>query len=87
MLRQAASRGRGLAMTPPHFWVVADMDDTLLEKKPPGSNSPAKTFADSPCFEPVLSWLRAGGGLLVVTTDDGHRPFGKVWARDEIQYT
>ena len=28
----------------------------------------------------MLSWLRAGGGLLVVTTDDGHRPFGKVWA-------
>ena len=27
-----------------------------------------------------MSWLRAGGGLLVVTTDDGHRPFGKVWA-------
>ena len=64
----------------PCFWVVADMDDTLLEKKPPGSKSPTKTFADSPCYEPVLSWLKAGGGLLVVTTDDGHRPFGKVWS-------
>ena len=84
MLRQAAGRGLIPAATmyrkqTPCFWVVADMDDTLLEKKPPGTRS-QKTFADSPCYEPVLSWLKAGCGLVVVTTDDGHRPFGKVWS-------
>ena len=88
MLRQAAGRGllpeaARLCSTQgkqtPCFWVVADMDDTLIEKKPPGTKS-HKTFADSPCYEPVLSWLKAGGGIMVVTTDDGHRPFGKVWA-------
>ena len=56
------------------------MDDTLLEKKPSGTKSHNQAFADSPCYEPVLSWLKVGGGLVVVTTDDGHRPFGKVWA-------
>ena len=59
---------------------MADLDDTLLEKKPPGSKSAQTTFAESPCYEPVLSWLRAGHGLCVVTTDDGHRPFGKFWS-------
>eukprot|EP00747_Dinoflagellata_sp_TGD_P057705 gnl/TRDRNA2_/TRDRNA2_150775_c0_seq2.p1 gnl/TRDRNA2_/TRDRNA2_150775_c0~~gnl/TRDRNA2_/TRDRNA2_150775_c0_seq2.p1 ORF type:complete len:456 (-),score=85.06 gnl/TRDRNA2_/TRDRNA2_150775_c0_seq2:6-1301(-) len=60
------------------LWLVADMDKTLIDKPPPATkNSPA--LSQSPTYGPVMSWLRRGGRLCVVTTDDGYRPFRKLW--------
>ena len=56
-------------------WIVADMDKTLMDKK--AGTYP--TFSESPAFQPVLQWLKYGGKLLCVTSDDGHRPFGQFW--------
>ena len=51
------------------------MDKTLMDKK--AGTYP--TFSESPAFQPVLQWLKYGGKLLCVTSDDGHRPFGQFW--------
>lgn len=60
-------------------WVVADMDGTLVGQ--PGFKEGkyrTPTLAESPCFEPVCRWLRSGGGLLLVTSDDGNGPFRRI---------
>ena len=52
-------------------WLVADMDSTLLQKERgmyPDLNA-------SPCQPHLLTWLRSGGKLLVITSDEGRRPF------------
>ena len=65
-------------------YIVADLDDTLVHKPPPGSRrKPADTDAKdkvrglpgSPVYAPLLKWLERGHGLVVVTTDDGVRPY------------
>jgi hypothetical protein len=55
----------------PHPWLVADMDSTLLRKSP----GEWPDLEDSPVRLPLFTWLRSGGSLLVVTSDDGHRPW------------
>lgn len=77
---------RGLARTsnfsdPRHLgWIVADMDGTLVGL--PGFVAKGKykapTLAESPCLQPLCRWLRAGGRLLVVTSDDGDGPVRRV---------
>lgn len=61
-------------------WVVADMDGTLVGL--PGFVSrgryEAPTLAQSACRQPLRRWLRAGGRLLVVTSDDGDGPFRRI---------
>ena len=52
-------------------WIVADMDKTLVDKR----RDSYPSFSESPCFEPMQKWFELGGNLLVVTSDDGHRPF------------
>lgn len=55
----------------PRPWIVADMDSTLIRKAPgewPGLDA-------SPVRPHLLAWLASGGSLLVVTSDDGHRPW------------
>ena len=59
----------------PRRWLVADMDSTLIEKGP----GTYPTLAESPCLQPLLTWLERGGFLLCVTSDDGHRPFKHLW--------
>ena len=56
-------------------WLVADMDDTLVPKPRTGLFPPA---TESPAWEPLLAWLRAGGRLLVVTTAN-RRAFVQLW--------
>ena len=55
----------------PSPWVVADMDSTLIRKAPgewPGLDT-------SPVRPHLFAWLESGGALLVITSDDGHRPW------------
>ena len=73
------------------LWLVADMDETLLAK----SNRDIRT---SPTFEHLLRWLRPPGSepaaadaglgnkLLIVTSDEGFRPF-RIWSQfpDEVK--
>ena len=56
-------------------WLVADMDSTLIRKE----RGVYGTLDDSPCRAPLLEWLRRGGSLCVVTSDDGWRPFEQLW--------
>eukprot|EP00392_Amoebophrya_sp_AT5.2_P002975 g2980.t1 len=65
----------------PRLWIVADMDDTLVAKR-------SRSLRDSPCYPHLLKWLRIGAqdkakafktGLLIVTSDDGFRPFRLCW--------
>ena len=56
-------------------WLVADMDSTLIRK----DRGVYGSLDDSPCRAPLLEWLRSGGSLLVVTSDDGWRPFEQLW--------
>ena len=51
------------------------MDSTLIRKDASASGN----LHDSPCRAPLLQWLRGGGSLCVVTSDDGHRPFAALW--------
>ena len=51
-------------------WLICDMDNTLLDKKP----GTYPRFRSSPCFEALLRWIDLGGKCLVVTSDDGKRP-------------
>ena len=70
-------------------WVVADMDDTLLRKLPPGQRGASikrPCFGTSPCFDPMSRWLAAGNGLVVVTTDDGYRPYNALWDQIPKRY-
>eukprot|EP00928_Gymnodinium_smaydae_P030712 TRINITY_DN22762_c0_g1_i1.p1 TRINITY_DN22762_c0_g1~~TRINITY_DN22762_c0_g1_i1.p1 ORF type:complete len:508 (+),score=72.17 TRINITY_DN22762_c0_g1_i1:45-1568(+) len=78
-----ASSARAEAMprdAAPLGWIIADMDGTLVGK--PGFVAPgryeAPTLADSPCLRPLCRWLRAGGRLVVVTSDDGDGPVRRV---------
>lgn len=57
--------------TVPHPWLVADMDSTLLRKSP----GEWPDLEDSPVRLPLFTWLASGGSLLVVTSDDGQRPW------------
>ena len=58
-------------------WLVADMDSTLIRKDagewPDLDASPAKAG--------LVRWLKLGGRLLVVTSDEGHRPFRQLLAQ------
>jgi hypothetical protein len=47
------------------------MDSTLLRKSP----GEWPDLEDSPVRLPLLTWLSSGGSLLVVTSDDGQRPW------------
>ena len=63
-------------------WIVADMDSTLIRKE-------GNIYGDlnaSPCCKPLLSFLKAGGSLLVVTSDDGYRPFTQMWDQIPIEF-
>ena len=51
------------------------MDSTLIRK----DRGVYGSLDDSPCRAPLLEWLRSGGSLLVVTSDDGWRPFEQLW--------
>jgi len=55
----------------PQFWIVADMDETLISKR-------TRNIPESPCFPWLTKWLQEGHGLLVNTSDDGRRPF-RIW--------
>ena len=71
-MRRGAGRLRSAAP-----WIVADMDQTLVEKVPgkfPDLNASA-------CRAPLLRWLGLGGRLFVVTSDDGYRPFKHLWGQ------
>jgi hypothetical protein len=60
-----------------HPWIIADMDSTLLRKSPgewPDFEESDRDD-DNPVRLPLFTWLRSGGSLLVVTSDDGHRPW------------
>ncbi len=46
-------------------WLICDMDNTLLDKKP----GMYPRFRDSPCFDSLNRWIELGGKLLVVTSD------------------
>ena len=59
------------------WWIVADMDSTLIEHGP--DKSALGDLDTSPCAAPLFEWLEAGGRLLVVTSDDGYRPFTSLW--------
>jgi len=73
LMRSVLLRGRAAGVK---RWIVADMDDTLVRKL----RLPFRTsLATSPCFEPLIQWLGAGNGLIVVTSDDGFRPFNNLW--------
>lgn len=53
------------------------MDSTLLRKSPgewPDLEE-SGSEEDNPVRLPLFTWLRSGGSLLVVTSDDGHRPW------------
>jgi hypothetical protein len=63
-------------------WLVADMDNTLLDKAP-GSYP---TLEESPCREPLNRWLELGGHLLCVTSDDGYRPFTHFWDAIDVKF-
>jgi hypothetical protein len=55
----------------PRPWVVADMDSTLIRKSP----GEWPDLEDSPVRAPLCTWLGSGGSLLIVTSDDGQRPW------------
>lgn len=58
-------------------WVVADMDSTLIRKDP----GVWPDLEESPVRPNLLRWLKLGGRLLVVTSDEGHRPFRQFLAQ------
>jgi hypothetical protein len=55
----------------PQPWLVADMDSTLIRK----ARGEWPDLDESPVRPHLFEWLRTGGSLLVVTSDDGHRPW------------
>lgn len=55
------------------------MDDTLIHKPKGAYNRKDTSLRTSPCFQPLLRWLCGGGYLVVVTADDGIRPFKALW--------
>ena len=69
---------RTMAKTKATPFLVADLDDTLVRKLPPGTKGPC-SLLESACLEPLVTWLGSGKGLVVVTTDDGHRPYRNFW--------
>lgn len=73
-----AARRFGCSMATAPFWLVADMDKTLIDKPPPAVR-PSPSFSQSPAFAPTIKLLQSGGRLCVVTTDDGFRPFQHLW--------
>ena len=70
-LQSCVGHARRLCSSTRAPWIVADMDKTLVDK--PRDAYPS--FSESPCFKPIMKWFDRGGNLLVVTSDDGHRPF------------
>merc|ERR1711871_263154 len=58
-------------------WLVADMDSTIMAK----SKGVYQDLESSPCFPHIVKWLEIGGRLLVVTSDDGYRPFKQFLAQ------
>lgn len=52
-------------------WIVADMDSTLIRK----ARGEWPELNESSVRPHLVEWLRTGGALLVVTSDDGHRPW------------
>lgn len=56
--------------TLPSPWIIADMDSTLIRKE----RGMYPDLNDSPVKPHLLRWLQSGGHLLVVTSDEGHRP-------------
>lgn len=63
-------------------WIVADMDNTLIDKGP----GAYPTLKEGPCYGPLMRWLRLGGNLLCVTSDDGYRPFTHFWDEIDVEY-
>lgn len=75
----AAAAGAGKRGGKGGLWICADMDSTLIKKvrgEYPDLNA-------SPCRAPLLRFLGLGGRLLVVTSDEGHRPFRQLLAQIE----
>ena len=52
-------------------YIVADMDSTLIQK----ARNVWGDLNASPVKPHLLEWLSNGGRLLIVTSDEGHRPF------------
>ena len=86
MRREGTAPSGGLPSQPPEkdpkLWIVADMEETLLLPKA------MRNIWESPCWAPLSRLLSDDRvRLLIVTSDDGHRPFG-VWeqffAREEF---
>ena len=71
VLSTAVRRELERVSTLPAPWIVADMDSTLIRKE----RGEYPDLEDSPCRPHLLQWLTSGGKLLVVTSDEGHRPF------------
>ena len=65
----------------PKPWIVADMDSTLIRKE----RGVYPDLNDSPCKSPLIQWLKTGGQLLVVTSDEGHRPFRQLLGQIPIE--
>lgn len=65
------------------LWLVADMDETLLAKK-------CRDIREAPTYNSLIKWLHPSTGLnnklLIVTSDDGFRPF-RIWSQlpDEVK--
>ena len=56
-------------------WIVVDMDSTVVQRPESGL---FPTLNESPCLQPLLTSLKYGIGLCVVTTADS-RSFWQVW--------
>ncbi|EGD82829.1 hypothetical protein PTSG_11410 [Salpingoeca rosetta] len=61
-VKKAKQSGRGCC---DGMVLVCDMDSTLVERPQSGLYP---TLKESPCYEPVLQWLRDGGCILLNTT-------------------
>ena len=44
------------------------------------------TLEQSACYTALIEWLSLGGRLLVVTSDDGYRPFAQFWEQIPLQF-
>ena len=80
-MRHSIARGLRIRMasTQP-YWMVADMDGTVLKKAGWHNGTyTAPHMSDGPCGTVMQRWLALGGRVLMVTSDDGNAPIRKLW--------